>query len=152
MNGASGQGSGREGKGRRGLWESLRLRRPSVLQQPHPPLFAAACGAVWASSLIGAAWAAPPASLPAPPEAVGSASAICWKSAATLCPAFALVSRYNILPSDAAFSASSVGTSRRSDKSVLLPTSATTASSPRSLRTSSTHFDVAAKDARLVMS
>jgi len=60
----------------------------------------------------------------------------------TLYPALALVSMNMTLSSFALRSPSSVDTCRLSDKSVLLPTSIIMTSLPRSVRTSSIHFDV----------
>lgn len=60
----------------------------------------------------------------------------------TLYPALALVSMNITLSSFAFLSPSSVDTCRLSDKSVLLPTNIIMTSLPRSVRTSSIHFDV----------
>lgn len=72
------------------------------------------------------------------------------KRALILKPALALLS-INMMPSFAALSSpSSTDTCRRSERSVLFPTKTIMTSLPRSLRTSSIHFEVFRNDARSV--
>ena len=91
-------------------------------------------------SLLWLAACCPSASIP------GSACAIRLKSAFTLWPSLALVSMNMRLCSRASSSPCAVVTSRRSLRSVLLPTRTMMTSLPRSPRTSSTHLRVFSND------
>uniref|UniRef100_A0A2P2LP47 Ras-related protein RABH1b n=1 Tax=Rhizophora mucronata TaxID=61149 RepID=A0A2P2LP47_RHIMU len=82
----------------------------------------------------------------------GKAAAIFLKSAFILKPAFALVSINMTLRSRALASPSSIETCLLSTRSVLFPTSTIITSLPRSVRTSSIHFEVFRNDCLLATS
>mmetsp|Transcript_7523 Transcript_7523/g.31135 ORF Transcript_7523/g.31135 Transcript_7523/m.31135 type:complete len:237 (+) Transcript_7523:249-959(+) len=137
---------------------SLRSVRRQQAQPPAPSGALPLAGPPARPSLTSTMFARPsreaglPAAAALPPVAPGSAAARLRKSCLTLRPALAEVSMNMMFSSLALASPSSLATWRRSARSVLLPTSMMTTSSPRSARMSSIHLAVLTYEARFVVS